>query len=191
MRPGITPRGRSVAVAHFGLGEAIVRTLTALSLPDLAAPFGIRHPALHIASAAQVGALDDLEAVHRQFGCDHTRITPDEARALLPVLKTGPDHCHAALVDHGALKLDTDAMLQAHLAELRSAGGALVARARVGAIVREGQGWRVEAGDANLRRAASRQRRWRMGGRESRGWRAPGPIGIQPRRRTVISFRRA
>jgi len=185
--PGYHASGRSVAVAHFGLGEAIVRTLTALSLPDLAAPFGIRHPALHIASAAQVGALDDLEAVHRQFGCDHTRITPDEARALLPVLKTGPDHCHAALVDHGALKLDTDAMLQAHLAELRSAGGALVARARVGAIVREGQGWRVEAGDATyaaplLVNAAGA---WadeiaRMAGAR--------PIGIQPRRRTVISF---
>ncbi|WP_296718655.1 FAD-binding oxidoreductase [Erythrobacter sp.] len=186
--PGYHASGRSVAFAHFGLGERIVRAMTALSLPDLAAaPFGVRHPALHIANTAQMDALDELEAVHRQYGCDYSRISPEEARALLPVLKAGPEHCHAALVDHGSLKLDTDAMLQANLAALRSAGGVLVSGARVSAIVRDGSDWRVEAGGAAYAAPiiVNAAGAWadhiaRMAGAR--------PIGLQPRRRTVISF---
>ncbi len=59
--PGYHASGRSVAYAHFGLGERVVRTLTALSLPDLAAAgMGGKaavarvHPALHIARADEV-----------------------------------------------------------------------------------------------------------------------------------------
>lgn len=118
--PGYHASGRSVAFAHYGLGETVVRTLTALSMAELA-EHGSVHPALHIAAAEQLEALDGLEEVHRQFGCDYARIGPDEARALLPVLK--PEACAAALVDHGSLKLDTNAMLQAHAASLKAAGG--------------------------------------------------------------------
>jgi D-arginine dehydrogenase len=182
--PGYHASGRSVAFAHFGLGEQRVRTLTALSLPNLAV-HGTRHPALHIATAEQVDALDALEAVHRQFGCDYARITAEEARAMMPALK--PEACHEALIDHGSLKLDTNALLQAHAAALRKGGGTLVTGARVSAIAREGSGWRVEASGESyaaptLVNAAGA---WaddiaRMAG--------VAPIGIQPRRRIVISF---
>lgn len=182
--PGYHASGRSVAVAHFGLGETRVRALTALSLPALAA-YGTRHPALHIASAEQMDALDALEDVHRQFGCHYTRLTGEEARALLPVLR--PEACHAALVDYGALKLDTDAMLQAHLAELRAAGGKLVTHARVSAIARGDAGWLVETAEGAFATPilVNTAGAWadeiaRMAG--------VAPAGIQPRRRTVISF---
>jgi D-arginine dehydrogenase len=108
-----------------------------------------------------------------------------DARALLPVLR--PEACAAALVDHGALKLDTDEMLQAHLATLRTAGGAVVTGAWVSAIARDGAGWRVEtaAGDFTAPLLINAAGAWadaiaRMAG--------VTPIGIQPRRRTVISF---
>lgn len=182
--PGYHASGRSVAVAHFGLGERLVRTLTALSLPALA-EHGTRHPALHIASSAQLAALDALEDTHRQFGCDYARINGAEARALLPVLK--PEACEAALVDHGALKLDTHAMLQAHVTTLRAAGSTVVTGAQVSAIARDGAGWRVEAAGKTyaaplLINAAGA---WadeiaRLAG--------VTPIGIEPRRRTIISF---
>jgi D-arginine dehydrogenase len=182
--PGYHASGRSVAFAHFGLGEVAVRTLTALSLPDLAA-HGTRHPALHIASAEQVAALDALESVHRQFGCDYARVSGAEALALLSALR--PEACHAALIDHGSLKLDTNAMLQAHLAELRANGGMLVSGARVTAIARNGAGWRVEASGESYAAPiiVNAAGAWaddiaRMAG-------VP-PIGIEPRRRTVISF---
>jgi D-arginine dehydrogenase len=191
---GYHSSGRSVAFAHFGLGEQVVRTLTALSLPDLAAdPPDDRarsarpHPALHIASAQQLGALDALEEVHRRFGCDYERLSGEQARAMVPALKTGPDHVHAALVDHGALKLDTDAMLQGHIRDLRALGGDLVCGARATAIARRGDGWEVEtpAGTFGAPVLVNAAGAWadevaRMAGAR--------PIDIEPRRRTVIAF---
>ncbi len=182
--PGYHASGRSVAFAHYGLGNVPVRTLTALSMGELAA-HGSVHPALHIASADQIAALDELEAVHRHYACDYARIGPDAARALMPALK--PESCAAALVDHGSLKLDTNAMLQAHVACLKAAGGALVTGARVSAIAREGAGWRVatSAGDFAAPLIVNAAGAWaddiaRLAG--------VTPIGIEPRRRTVISF---
>jgi D-arginine dehydrogenase len=182
--PGYHSSGRSVAFAHYGLGETVVRTLTALSMTELAA-HGALHPALHIAAADQLAALDALDEVHRQFGCDYERVGPATARALMPALRA--DACAAALVDHGSLKLDTDAMLQAHAEALKTAGGAVVTGARVSAIMREGDGWRVEtaAGDFAAPVLVNAAGAWadevaRMAG--------VAPIGIEPRRRTVISF---
>lgn len=182
--PGYHASGRSVAFAHYGLGNEPVRTLTALSMADLAA-HGSLHPALHIADAQDIAALDALEAVHRHYGCDFARVGPDKARALMPALK--PEACAAALIDHGSLKLDTHAMLQTNVAAIKAAGSALVTGARVREIERYGDCWRVRTskgvfGAAIIVNAAGA---WadevaRMAGAT--------PIGIQPRRRTVISF---
>lgn len=181
---GYHSSGRSVAFAHYGLGETVVRTLTALSMAELA-EHGAVHEALHIAHAGDLAALDGLEAVHRQFGCDYARVGPDEARALVPALK--PEACAAALVDHGSLKLDTNAMLQAHAARLKTMGGAVVTGARVSALARESGSWRIatSAGDFMAPILVNAGGAWadavaRMAG--------VTPIGLEPRRRTVISF---
>jgi D-arginine dehydrogenase len=182
--PGYHASGRSVAFAHYGLGERVVRTLTALSMAELA-EHGSLHPALHIAAAEAIAELDALEAVHHQFGCDYARVGPDEALALMPCLK--PEASAAALLDRGSLKLDTHAMLQACIAKLRVGGGKVVTDARVNAILRAGRDWRVEAGGKAycapiLVNAAGA---WADVIAQMAGVR---PIGIEPRRRTVISF---
>lgn len=182
--PGYHASGRSVAFAHYGLGAEAVKTLTALSMAELAA-HATRHTALHIARADEVDTLDALENVHRHFGCDYARIGREEAHAIIPVLR--PEACAAALVDHGSLKLDTDAMLQAHVAALRAGSGTLVTGAQVSAIGREGGGWRVEAAGGSyaapiLVNAAGA---WADAIARLAG---VTPIGLEPRRRTVISF---
>lgn len=182
--PGYHASGRSVAFAHYGLGERVVRTLTALSMAELAEHASV-HPALHIASAEDVAALDALEDVHRQFGCDYTRVGPEEARAQMPFLR--PAACAAVLVDHGSLKLDTNAMLQAHAARLKAAGGSLVTGAQVSEIARKGDVWRVSAGSDSyaapiLVNAAGA---WADVVAAMAGVR---PMGLEPRRRTVIAF---
>lgn len=182
--PGYHASGRSVAFAHYGLGNEPVRTLTALSMGELAA-HGTVHPALHIAAADQIAALDALEDVHRHYGCDHARIGPDEARAMMPALKA--EACAAALVDHGSLKLDTDAMLQACAARLRAHGGKLVTGAEVRAIRRDGEAWRVSTSKGHFGAAiiVNAAGAWADAIARLAG---VTPIGIQPRRRTVISF---
>lgn len=182
--PGYHASGRSVAFAHYGLGNEPVRDLTALSMTELAA-HGSVHPALHIAGAGEIAALDALEDVHRHYDCDYSRVGPEEAQAIMPALK--PEACAAALVDHGSLKLDTHAMLQACIAVLRAHGGTLVTGAKVSAIMREGSGWRVTAGGEDYAAPiiVNAAGAWaddvaRMAG--------VTPIGIEPRRRSVISF---
>jgi D-arginine dehydrogenase len=182
--PGYHASGRSVAFAHYGLGERVVRTLTALSMAELAAHGSVR-PALHIARAEETPALDTLEAVHRHFRCDYSRIGSVEACALMPCLK--PEACAAALVDHGSLKLDTHAMLLAHVASLRAHGGMLVTGARVNAIAYAGGEWQVEtsAGTYAAPILVNAAGAWADDLARMAGVR---PIGIEPRRRTVISF---
>lgn len=182
--PGYHASGRSVAFAHYGLGNVPVRTLTALSMGELAA-HGSVHPALHIASAEEIAALDALEAVHRQYGCDYTRAGPEDARRMVPALK--PEACAAVLIDHRSLKLDTHAMLQAHAASLKAQGSRLVTGARVSGIRREGDAWHITAGSETYAAAilVNAAGAWadevaRLAG--------VAPIGIEPRRRTVISF---
>lgn len=182
--PGYHSSGRSVAFAHYGLGNVPVRDLTALSMAELAA-HGSVHPALHIAGAEEIAALDALEDVHRQYDCDYSRVGHDEARAIVPVLRE--EACAAAIIDHASLKLDTHAMLQAHVATLREHKGKLVTGAQVTAVSRYGDGWRVASSKGNFAAAIviNAAGAWadeiaRMAG--------VAPIGIAPRRRTVISF---
>lgn len=182
---GYHASGRSVAFAHYGLGNEPVRTLTALSMAELAA-HGTVHPALHIAHEGDLPALDALEDIHRHYGCDYTRVGPEEARALVPCLKA--DACAAALVDQGSLKLDTHAMLQAHVAAIRTNRGAVIPDARVTMIGREGGTWVALRADGTRHGAPvliNAAGAWadevaRMAGAK--------PLGIEPRRRTVISF---
>ncbi|WP_169711968.1 NAD(P)/FAD-dependent oxidoreductase [Erythrobacter tepidarius] len=182
--PGYHASGRSVAFAHYGLGNVPVRDLTALSMAELAAHAHV-HPALHIASADQIAALDALEDVHRHYACDYARIGPEEALALMPALR--PEACAAALVDRGSLKLDTHAMLQAASADVRAGGGQVITGARVTAVAREGETWRVttSAGDFTAPILVNAAGAWADEFARLAGVR---PIGIEPRRRTVISF---
>ncbi len=183
--PGYHASGRSVAFAHYGLGNVPVRDLTALSMAELAA-HGSVHQALHIARTEDIAALDALEDVHRHYACDYARIGAEQARALMPALR--PEACAAALVDHKSLKLDTHAMLQAHVAQIRSHGGAVIPDARVTMIGHERGLWVAVRADGTRHGApvlVNAAGAWaddvaRMAG--------VTPIGIEPRRRTVISF---
>jgi D-arginine dehydrogenase len=155
--------------------------------PDDRARCARPHPALHIARGDQAAALDALEEVHRSFDCDCERLSADEVRALTPDLKTGGDHISEALLDRSALKLDTDAMLQGHLRDLHARGGELNCGARVEAIGHRDAHWHIETTEGSFTAplVVNAAGAWadeiaRLAGAK--------PIGIDPRRRTVIAF---
>lgn len=193
-QPGYHASGRSVAFAHFGLGETIVRTLTTASIPEFSAmqgpsgaPIASVHPALHIAREDQLDTFEALAEVHERFGCAFTRLEGEEIATIMPVLKIGPEYAHSAILDTGSLKLDTDAMLQRHAADLRARGGELVTGARVLGLASQGNLWVVETGKGvfETARIVNAAGAWadeiaRLAG--------VNPIGLEPRRRTVISY---
>lgn len=190
--PGYHSSGRSVAHAHFGLGDEVIRALTALSMERLAEvpedgspPAGVVHPSLHIARVSELDALQELEEQHRRFASDFERIGTAEALALVPALRE--EAVAAALIDRGALKLDVDAMLQGHIRTIKTHGGELRCNAPVIGLVREGDGWTVDTASESYhaKRVVNAAGAWADAIAEMAG---VARINLQPRRRTVISF---
>ncbi|MEN9288423.1 MAG: hypothetical protein RL317_46 [Pseudomonadota bacterium] len=192
---GYHSSGRSAAFYHFGLGNPLVRGLTAWSRPFFDAPpagftdvpLATPKPALFIATEAMRAELDDLGAEMRRF-TDSVE-TADEAamRALCPLLKFGEGGIVAGLVDHGGRSLDADALLQGFARQARSRGTVRV-RQRIARLEQSGAGWTAttEAGDSYsapiIINAAGA---WADHVAEMAG---VAPIGLQPRRRTIIVF---
>lgn len=192
--PGYHASGRSVTFCHFGIGDPLVKRLTAVSRESFAAPcepgetpVAKRHPALHTARADQIEALDALEQVHRALSPGYRRLTGAEATGIVPLRSEGEEAIAAALFDPDGYKLDSDAMLQSHLRALREAGGELATEARATGISRRGGRWIVDtegesyAADRLVNSAGA----WADHVAAMAG---VAPIGIEPRRRTVISF---
>lgn len=192
---GYHSSGRSAAFYHFGLGNPLVRGLTAWSRPFFDAPsaaftevpLATPKAALFIATEAMRAELDDLGAEMRRF--TDTVETADEAamRALCPLLKLGEGGIVAGLVDHGGRSLDADALLQGFARQARSRGTVRV-RHRIARLEQSGAGWTAttEAGDSySAPIVVNAAGAWADHVAEMAG---VAPIGLQPRRRTIIVF---
>lgn len=180
---------------HYALGNPLVRALTLASrsffedpphsFSDV--PLGHKTSILVHAREDELPELDALEAAMAPFA-SLERVGEDEIRHLCPLLRTGDGGSVAALVDSEAVKIDSDALLQGHVRTLRATGGSLVTGARVAAIDRAGDGWTLltERGDrfsaAILVNAAGS---WADAVAKLA---SVAPIGLQPKRRTIITF---
>lgn len=132
--------GRSAALYEPRYGAPAVVELSLASgdhfhaQPNLLSPRGIMI----------VARSDEADAFHhdaRDMGMDP--ITPDEARALVPILNDQVAHAAHA---HHAWDIDTDLLLQSFAREARSNGARIVTGAPVSAITRSATGWHVTAG---------------------------------------------
>lgn len=192
---GYHSSGRSAAFYHFGLGNPLVRGLTAWSRPFFDTPppgfteipLATPKPALFIATEAMRAELDDLGAEMRRF--TDTVETADEAamRALCPLLKFGEGGIVAGLVDHGGRSLDADALLQGFARQARARGTVRV-RHRIARVEQSGSCWTAttEAGESySAPIIVNAAGAWADHVAEMAG---VAPIGLQPRRRTIIVF---
>lgn len=192
---GYHSSGRSAAFYHFGLGNPLVRGLTAWSRPFFDTPpedftdipLATPKPALFIATQEMLPELEALGTEMRRF--TDTVEDADEAkmRALCPLLKFGEDAIVAGLVDHGGRSLDADALLQGFARKARSHGTVLV-RHRVATLTRQGSDWTAttEAGDRYTAPVIVNA----AGSWADRiaGLAGVQPIGLSPKRRTIIVF---
>jgi len=128
--------------------------------------------------------LDKLEAEILQFA-ELERLDGRGVHDLCPILKSDALH---GIADHNAIGLDAHALLQSNLRQLRANGGELRTSARVASIAREGRDWTVATeGDDRfsaplLVNAAGS---WADEIAKMAGVR---PIGLEPKRRTIITF---
>jgi D-arginine dehydrogenase len=145
--------GRSVSFSHFGIGNRVVRTLTAQSRtffqtppPGFSeVPLARRAPALFIAAPAMLPPLQDLHASMRPFAVGLREVAEGAPREIVPVLRTGGDAAVAGLLDPDGLKLDSDALLQGYARAARAAGAAIVQDFRVAHADRRSGHWSLVA----------------------------------------------
>ncbi len=191
--PAYHSTGRSAAQFLETYGNAVVRGLTRASRPFYESPppgFGEHdllsaRPALYIARADQLEKLAQLEAEVRRLTPEIARLSAEEARALVPVLRDG--YVAAGLMEPAAMDIDVHALHQGYLKGLRQRGGMMVVNAEVQALSRAARAWQVEtkAGRYSAPVVVNAAGAWS----EQLGALAgAAAIGLQPKRRTVITF---
>jgi len=187
---GYHASGRSATFSHYGIGNALVRALTAHSRPfflDAGADVLCRRSsALFVATEEMRGALEALERDMATHTGALAWVGEGEMRRLFPPLRTGAGAIVAGLLCPDGLRLDSDAMLQAFARSIRGAGGAVLTGCRIVGIDRLGDAWTVATGSG-------------------RRWTAPvlvnaagawadavaalagvAPLGLRPLRRTIV-----
>jgi D-arginine dehydrogenase len=191
---GYHSSGRSATFSHFGIGDRVVRALTAASRgffldpPDgfNDAPLCRATPALFIATNAMLPALDALEGEMARYTDTTLRADASGMRALCPALRLEPDGIVAGVVDRGGLRLDPHALLHGYARQVRTGAGQVLTGRPIAHIERAGSRWCVatEAGESwsapVLVNAAGA---WADRVAAKAGVR---PLGLTPLRRTII-----
>jgi D-arginine dehydrogenase len=192
--PGYHATGRSAALFTEAYGPPMVRALTRASRAFFDAPPAgfagtpLLRPrgTLFVAAEHQREALQSLHALLRSEGVDAQRLSGEAARHLVPVMREAA--CVEALLDPGSCDIEVDALLQGYLRGARAQGAVLHTDARVSALIREAQGWRLDTTDGRSLHATTvvnAAGAWADELARSAGVPA---IGIEPRRRSAFLF---
>ena len=188
-RPGVHATGRSAALFSETYGNGVVRGLSRAGRPFLADPpdgfcagplLGPRG-ALFIADEADRPRLTAQEAEERATGA-FTALSGAEVRDLVPILR--PEAAVAGLLETGAMDIDVDALHQGYLRGLLRRGGRVVAEAGVMALRRGEGAWiaTTPAGEFTAPIVVNAAGAWVDRVAALAGL---GPLGLQPKRRTV------
>ncbi|MEA3058908.1 MAG: D-arginine dehydrogenase [Sphingomonadales bacterium] len=189
---GYHSSGRSATMLHYALGDRLVRALTLASRPffdDPPAsfsdvPLGRRMAVLVHAREDEREALDALQAELSAFAAlerlDHAGV-----HELCPLLKDDATH---GIADRNGIRLDPHALLQGNLRELRSRGAELHTGQRVAAIEHASGAWTVTTGTGERFSAPILVNAAGSWADEVARLAGVVPLGLQPKRRTIITF---
>ena len=187
---GYHSSGRSATMVHYALGDRLVRALTLASRPFFDDPpeafgeVGYLVPMLVHAREDERDALDGLQAELSPFA-KLERLNAAGVHAFCPLLKQDARY---GILDLRGMRLDPHALLQGNLKQLRCNGGTLQTGARVAGMERAGGVWIVttERGERfSAPVVVNAAGSWADKVAEFAG---VGPLGLEPMRRTIITF---
>ena len=189
---GFHSSGRSATMVHYALGDRLVRALTLASRPFFEnpppgfadAPIGHIMPVLVHAREDERPALDALEAEISIFA-EVERLDAPGVHELCPLLKDDAVH---GIADRNGIRLDPHGLLQGNLRHLKASSGELHTGVRVSRVERATDRWTVSS-DAGQTFSApilvNAAGSWADHVAKLAGVQ---PIGLQPKRRTIITF---
>lgn len=195
---GYHSSGRSVTYYHFGIGNLAVRLLTQaggvfFSDPP---PGFTEIPLAHPAPAMMV-VRDGQDALFEKNLAEMAAVTgsareidPSEISKRVPVLKLASTHAGGitrALIDPAAARLDGHALMMGYRRGLQARDGRVVTGAEVKTVSRRAGRWHVETpkGHFSAPVLINAAGAWADEVAQLAG---VTPLGLQPTRRTIISF---
>ena len=187
---GYHSSGRSATFSHYGIGNRVVRALSAYSRDHLIhaeeGALSRRSMALFVATEETSPTLDALGRDMARFTDSIRSVDLDEMRRLFPPLRTGGDAIVSGVAQEDGLRLDSDAMLQAYARAIRAAGGAVVTGKRLTRIERASNGWRVIDAGGDRWTAPILIDAAGAWADEVAAMAGVRPLGLKPLRRTII-----
>jgi D-arginine dehydrogenase len=192
---GFHSSGRSATMLHYALGDEVVRALTLASRPFFDAapegfsdvPLGRPMPVLVYAREDEREELDALEAEIAVFA-ELERLDERGVHELCPLLRTGESGALHGIADRDGIRLDPHALLQGNLRRLRANGGELRTGARAAAVERTSGAWQVTAESGERFFAPIVVNCAGAWADRVAGLAGVEPLGLQPKRRTIITF---
>lgn len=192
-QPGYHATGRSAAVYTQAYGNAVIRGLTVGgweffdSPPTGFAEHALLQPRglMFIGHAGQMEALDAAVRETSSLVPSIQRIDAEKARRRVPMLRES--YVAGAMLEPEARDIDVHALHLGFLNGFKAAGGQLHGNAEVLSLTRAGADWEVETRDGTCRAAivVNAAGAWCD---EVAGRAGLVPIGLVPKRRTVITF---
>jgi D-arginine dehydrogenase len=189
---GFHSSGRSATMLHYALGDRLVRALTLASRGFIESPpegfsdspLGRRMPVLVHAREDEREALDALDAEITPFA-RLERLDARGVHALCPLLK---DDAFYGIADLNGIRLDPHALLQGYLRQLRNRGGALHTGARIANVEHRAGSWQVRTETGAHFSAPVLVNAAGAWADTIAGLAGVEPLGLEPRRRTIITF---
>ncbi len=189
---GFHSSGRSATMLHYALGDRLIRALTQASRPFFEnppdgfsdVPIGRPMAVLVHAREEEREALDALDAELAPFATLE-RLDAHGVHELCPLLNGDALH---GIADLNGIRLDPHALLQGNLRQLKSRGGDLHTGARVARVSRRGDCWEVETDRQATYAAPVLVNAAGSWADELARLAGVAPIGLEPKRRTIITF---
>jgi len=189
---GYHSSGRSATMLHYALGDRLVRALTLASRPFFEnpptsfgdVPLGRRMPVLIHAREDEREALDALDTELAAFAVLE-RLDSAGVHELCPLLR---DDALYGIADRNGIRLDPHALLQGYLRQLRSRGGELHAGQRAAAVAHAAGVWTVTSEKSERFTAPILVNAAGSWADEVARLAGLIPLGLQPKRRTIITF---
>ena len=191
--PGYHTTGRSAAFLVDSYAGPVVGRLTRAGRgffeeppPGFTeSPLVTPNAVLWIGREDQQESLINATKVGRNAGAEMVEVTVSEAIERCPILRE--DYLSAAVLEPSALHIDVAGLLESFLRGFRRSGGIVSTNAEVSRLDRVGESWQVDAGDQTYHGTVVVNAAGAWCDRVA-GLAGARPVGLQPLRRTAITF---
>ncbi len=192
---GYHTTGRSAATSVESLHNQTIFTLTRHSRHFMMAPpEGFTASPLvravggyFTARAAEMAHLEDACEEAAALGVEASLVSSADIARDIPVIREGPEAVYAGLYEPGAQRIDVDCLLQGYLKGARANGCTLLQQVEIESIDATDDTWRVLTGRETFEAPVviNAAGAWAD---EIAGMAGIQPIGLQPKRRTIVTF---